>query len=142
MRAAPFVWTDERLTVLETLYRQQRRKAEAVAAVLGCSRKAVVNKAGDLGWGAERRAARRAARVKPFYGKERRALAVVGRSDAELIADALAAGRVRVLPAGFAAGLSSWERAVGYAAPPPGVEWNGRKFGAATQADHAARRAA
>lgn len=139
MRTAPFEWTAERLALLEKLYLQEGGLAEVVAAALGCSRRAVVRKATALGWGAKRRQARREARKYRNYYKPVR---VVGRSDAELIAEALRAGRVTVLPAGTAAGLSRWERAMGYAAPPPGVDFNGRRFGAAEQADQAARRAA
>lgn len=142
MRASPFEWTEERLKVLETLYLREGGLAEVVAAVLGCSRKTVVRKASELGWGLQRRNARRAARKRRNYYKPVRRDGVVGRSDAELIAEALQAGRVKVVPAGMAAGLSAWERATGYAAPPPGVDFNGRRFGAAEQADQAARRAA
>ena len=142
MRSAPFEWTAERLKVLEKLYLQEGGLAEVVAAVLGCSRKAVVRKSSELGWGLKRRNARRAARKRRNYYKPVRRDGVVGRSDAELIAEAIQAGRLKVVPSGMAAGLSQWERAMGYAAPPPGVDFNGRRFGAAEQADQAARRAA
>lgn len=143
MRSTPFEWTPERLEVLEKLYRVAGQRSDTVGSVLGCSAKSVVRKAGELSWGAERRAARRAARVKPFYGKERAARAgAISRPDAELIAEAVAAGRVRVVEPGIAAGLSAWERATGYAVPPPGVEFNGPRFGAPKKADLAARQAA
>lgn len=143
MRAAPFEWTPARLEVLETLYRVAGQRSATVAGVLGCSVKSVVRKAGELGWGAERRVARRAARVKPFYGKERTArAAAVSRSDAELIAEAIAAGRVRTVAAGTAAGITAWERAMGRTAPPPGAEFNAYRIAPTKKADQAARRAA
>ncbi|MDB5458133.1 MAG: hypothetical protein JWP92_3718 [Caulobacter sp.] len=125
-RTSPFVWTDDRLDQLKRLYLVEVGAAEAVAAVIGCSRKAVVQKANLLGYGAERRAVRKAMAKRPRRCR-RKAVVLVGpaATDAELVAAAVAAGRVTILPAGHACGTSTWERAMGVTARPPGMSWNG-----------------
>lgn len=132
MRASPFDWTvGDRLEKLEQLYRREGGKAEAVALALGCSRRAVVNKAEKMGWGKERRARRKAERVKPYYGKERRSLPKGQLSDDQLIAQAMAAGRVRQVAPGLAAGLSYWERAAGRVASPIAANYRSFNYGGA-----------
>lgn len=117
MRKSPFDWTvGDRLNVLERLYRAEGRKAEEVAAIIGCTRKAVVLKAARLGWGSERRQRRKEARVTPPR-KVKRTPPATQLTDAELIALAVSEGRVSVLQPGRAAGLSAWERAAGMVAP-------------------------
>lgn len=136
MRAAAFEWTAERVARLRALYASPNASAESAATALGCAVRTVVLKASRLGLGAERREARHAVAKRPA----RRVIS--GRTDGELIAAAIAAGRVRVLPAGIAAGLSGWERAMGYTAPAGQVEFNGGRHGGPASADAAARRCA
>jgi len=138
MKVAAFEWSDARVLRLRTLYASPDVSAESAATALGCSVRTLVRKASRLGLGAERRDARHAVAKRP-----RRTRAVIsGGSDGELIAAAIAAGRVRVLPAGIAAGLSGWERAMGYTAPAGQVEFNGGRHGGPASADAAARRCA
>lgn len=137
MRAAPFDWSEERVLRLRALYAAPVASAESAAMALGCTVRCVVLKAGRLGLGNERREARHALAKRP-----RRTRRMIGGTDGDLIAAAVAAGRVRVVPAGIAAGLSAWERAMGYTAPAGQVEFNGGRHGGASSADAAARRAA
>lgn len=129
-RKSPFDWTvGDRLDLLERLYRTEGRKAEEVAALIGCTRKAVVLKAARLGWGSERRQRRKDERVTPPR-KVRRPPPSTQLTDEQLVAIALSQGRVRVLPVGRAAGLSSWERAAGMVAPAGETNYRNFRFGA------------
>jgi hypothetical protein len=120
-----FIWTEARLADLRRLYVDQGRQPSDIAAALGCRARDVSRKASDLGFHALRseevrrgqqlavlsrawRAAAASRRVRREEA-EREADRVARLSDAELIARAVAAGRVTVLKPGYARGTTRWE---------------------------------
>ncbi|WP_426043685.1 hypothetical protein [Caulobacter sp. DWR3-1-2] len=120
-----FIWTAERLAVLRRLYVDELASASTIARAVGARPHDVSRKAHQLGLAAlrpagvrqaERSAAQGLGRQSRRERREERAGQVI--SDADLIAEAVAAGRVTRLPSGHAAGITRWERLLSTAPPP------------------------
>ncbi len=157
MSAAPFVWTSDRVSRLRQLYLSEVRSAGDIAAVLGCEVRVVIRKIHRLGLTKDRPQGARLAEVRAAAAMARARLAVVRVeaakaaeaeaaarpvvSDAQLIAEAVAAGRVTIVPPGLAAGVSAWEHATGYVAMAAPPAPRTRRFGAMFLADRGARAA-
>jgi hypothetical protein len=125
--AGEFVWNDERLADMRRLYVAELRSASEVAAILGCKPRDVTRKAHDSGFTKLRDGlARQRDRLRAQQLASQRAAEARARerdatppppTDAELIAAAVAAGKVRHLPPGQACGLTGLERDL-WASPP------------------------
>jgi hypothetical protein len=140
-------WTEARIELARAAYVDRRLGAARTAAVVGdgCTPRRVTKLVHRLGWAglvpAEIRAAQRRSQIaqagalgvaarqakaaaRPAPPRPRPRLLGVSADDAALIAEAVAAGRVRVLPPGRAAGLSLAETQF-WAARAPGQRFNG-----------------
>lgn len=157
--SGPFVWTPDRVSRLRQLYLFEVQSAGDVAKVLGCAPRVVIRKIQRLGLAKDRpqgarlselraaqakataRAAERRGAARAVAEAEAEAAKRAVVSDAELIARAVAAGRVTVVPPGLAAGIGAWEQATGYVVPVAPAERRTRRFGSMFLADRSARAA-
>lgn len=155
MPAEAFDWSQgDRVATLRQLYLVELKSAGEIADVLGCRVRSVIRKVqrlelaklrpagtrlAELRRDAAKGSARAAGLRRLELARREQVRAVVSVADADLIALAVAAGKVTVVPPGCAAGISAWERATGYIAPPPSFDYGGRRFGAAETANRAAR---
>lgn len=115
-----FIWTPQRLVELRRAYVIEEQSVSQIAAVLGCRPHDVSRKVHLTGMTIGRSdAARRRERsaAQALATEARRAKAVRIASDAELIAKAVADGRVTRIPDGHACGISAWERALWTSGP-------------------------
>lgn len=142
-----FIWTAERLAELHRRYVVDQARAGVIACAMGCDQKAVSRKVCDLGLAALRPVHLR--QVDRLRGAQSgRAVQAAARAapaptltDSELIAAAVAAGRVTHLPPGHACGTTRWEAMLQTARPPrPSAEAVAaqRRIGMAAHAARAA----
>ena len=133
-----FIWTDERVRELHQRYVVNHESASAVAKAMGCEQRSVSRKASELGFSAMRpkhlrtadrlRGAATGREVMATDRASRPVVVYVPRSDDDLIAAALAAGRVTYLPPGQACGLSYWEIALKTAFPARPISTQAQRF--------------
>lgn len=114
--AGEFVWNDALIADMRRLYVTDQLSASEVAAVLGCKPRDVSRKAHDSGFTKLRDAVTRqrdrlrAQSLATKRAVEVRAAAPKPKTDDELIAAAIAAGKVQHIPPGHACGLTGLER--------------------------------
>jgi hypothetical protein len=118
--AGEFVWTPEQLARLRRLYVVELLSASEIAALIGCEPRAVSRKAHTTGLtrlrdvSVRQRERLRAQQLASARAAEARAAerdaAPKPATDAELIAAAVAAGKVRHIAPGHACGLTGLER--------------------------------
>jgi len=128
--AGEFIWSPQQVADLRRLYVTELRSASEIAVIIGCQPRDVSRKAYNAGLtrfrdaSVRQRDRLRAQQLASARAARSRALAALQPkdtppvvSDADLIAAAVAAGKVRQLPPGQACGLTGLERYL-WASPP------------------------